>query len=248
MPNDFLQEQIQRHNMQLEAARTRSMNLNDSTPAEPLYQNQQEAVDTAPFFLDSAPYLQQTPEQADPLPAQEQRESRSERKKRESMEKQYRKAREAKRIADFEEGSLTTRTFRASRRSGINDALEGDEYRREQLLLDKRLAAIEEQEKADLLAVDLLDLKQRNIPVENRAAQENSPAAKRLEVLWNAQKARVEAYHNMAAQMPLGSTERKRLMSKTEEEVLKAGHLKREYNVACMPEGQEKQREAGSMP
>lgn len=246
MPYDFTQEQIQRHNMQLEAARTRSANLN-ATFADPLYQNQQKTVDTTPFFLKGVPYLEQTPEQAEPVPAVEHKESRSERKKRESMEKQYRRAREAKQIADFEEGSITTSTFRAPRHSGRDDALEGDEYKRERFLLDKRLAAIEEQEKADLLAVDLLELKQRNIPAENRLSGENSPAARRLEAQWNAQKTRAEAYHNMAAQMPLGSAERKRLMSKTEEEVLKAGHLKREYSVACMPEGQEKQREAATI-
>ena len=252
MPDQLTPEQIQeqrrqqiqgqRHQQQLDANYQRSMERM-ATPDISLYDDQLSEVDTTPFFLRSAPYLDAAPEPAAPLEVRQ--ESRSEKKKRASMEKQYRKARESARLADRKEGSGKTRAFRLTRR--ISDTLGEGEYKREQSVLDRRLTAIEEQEKADLLAVDLMVLQQKNASPGDEVAPENSAEAKRLEARWNAQKARAEAYHVMAAQMPLGSKEREKLMEKTEEEVLKAGRLKREYSVACMPEGAEKTREAATI-
>lgn len=244
MPEHLTPEQIQRHQRQLEEGHQRSVERM-GTQITSLYDDQLSETDTTPFFLKSVPYLKTVPAPADLLSMEEYKESRSEKKKRASMEKQYRKAREAERLADRKEGSEKTRAFRSVRRN--SDVLEKGEYKREQSVLDRRLAAIEEQEKADLLAVDLSVLQKKNAPATGEITPENSAEAKRLEARWNAQKARVEAYHVMAAQMPLGSKEREKLMEKKEEEVLKAGRLKREYSVACMPEGTEKSREAATI-
>ncbi len=245
MPNQPTQEQLQRHQEQLEAGLQRSLDL---ATAQVAAQNAQAVQnDSLPFFLTSAPYLQGRPQDAEPLTGEVREETRSERKKRESMEKQYRKARDAGRSADSEESAESTRAFRTARRNDGESALSRGEYKREKAILDKRLAAIDEQQKADLLAVDLLALQRKNSPAPAGTDPQDSVEAKRLEVLRNAQRARADAYHAMAAQMPLGSTERKKLMEKREEEVLKAGRLKKEHDVACMPGGAEKDREAATI-
>lgn len=190
-----------------------------------------------------------------PFPVQmaltERRESRSEKKKRESMEKQQQKAKKALLDADKEEARFdTTRHFRSERRNADGDlAMSKEEYQQEQAVLNKRLNAITQQEQADLLAADLAAMKQQTL-VEaggDAPAPEEAPEALRKKVLWDAQRDRVEAYKIMAGQMPLGSKERAQWMAKKEEAVLKAGLLRQEWKVACMPAGKEKERETATI-
>jgi len=188
-----------------------------------------------------------------PFPVQEalaeRKESRSEKKKRESLEKQQRKARKAAVDADREESRSDS--FRRQRRNAGGDLAMGrKEYRQEQAILDKRLSAINEQEQANLLAVDVAMLQLQRLADAGGdvdGAPENSPEAQRLKARWDAQLDRVEAYSTIAGQMPLGSQERAQWMAKKEEAVLKAGHLRREWKVACMPAGAEKTREAATI-
>ena len=65
MPNQPTQEQLQRHQEQLEAGLQRSLDL---ATAQVAAQNAQAVQnDSLPFFLTSAPYLQGRPQDAEPL-------------------------------------------------------------------------------------------------------------------------------------------------------------------------------------
>lgn len=238
----------ERQQQQLEAGYQRSVERMD-TQRTSIFDDKLavDTFDTTPFFLQKAPLLEGQPLMADSF-LEERTESRSERKKRESLEKQRRKAKEAVRIADRKEGGRKTLAFReARRRQGDDVPMSSEEQKREQKILDRRLTAIDEQEKADILSVELEQLQRKNAGEDGVVSPENSAQAQQLQIRWKAQIARVEAYSVMAAQMPLGSQEREKMLKTKEEAVLKAGRLKREYNVACMPEGLEKSREAATI-
>ena len=191
-----------------------------------------------------------------PFPVQEalreHRETRSERKKRESMEKQQRKAHLAASNVDGMEMNSLTRHSRDALRNAARDGQEFSEkaLKLERQILDQRLAAINELEKADLLAVEvaaqqLQRLAKAGGDVDN--SPENSPEAQKLKAQWDAQQKRADAYHVMSTQLPLHSKERASMMAKREEAVLKAGLLRQQWKVACMPEGKEKTREAATI-
>lgn len=237
-----LEESLERtesaSHVHINAYSTEMARLDDTTDATPA------PLVTVMRQLEEAPFPVQTA-------LTEHKESRSEKKKRESMEKQQQKAKKALLDADKEEGRFdTTRHFRSERRSADGDlAMSKEEYQQEQAVLNKRLNAISQQEQADLLAADLAAMKQQTL-VEaggDAPAPEEAPEALRKKVLWDAQRDRVEAYKVIAGQMPLGSRERAQWMAKKEEAVLKAGLLRQEWKVACMPAGKEKERETATI-
>ena len=91
-----------------------------------------------------------------PLPVREtyyaHQPTRSERKKQDAVEKQQRKAAEALWKADKEEGSDASINFRAERMQDVGSrVMSSKEYKQEKEILEKRLTAIEEKEKAELL-------------------------------------------------------------------------------------------------
>ncbi|MBU5435501.1 hypothetical protein [Pseudoflavonifractor sp. MSJ-37] len=74
-----------------------------------------------------------------------------------------------------------------------------------------------------------------------------SPELLRAKIAWGAQAERAKAYHDMAALLKMGSKARVKALKEAEEELLKADRLRKEYKVACMPEGKEKEREAATI-
>lgn len=169
---------------------------------------------------------------------EQRQETRSERKQREKMEKQRRKAREAARKADELEGSERTRVFRASQLDQLNNegsvttTMSREAYKQEQAVLEARLNAIEQKELADIKEAEM-------------AGQVDEVQEKQIRL--NAQEARVQAYHTIATQMPLGSKQRTEMMEKKEEAVLAAGLLRQELKVARMPAGTEKERDSATI-
>ena len=239
---------VYHQNQEQEAVYNRSVQFNERfANEEQLEMNMSET-----FFLEHVPYLP-APEQPAEGIQNERRESRSERKKRESLEKQRRKAAEATRDADMQEGSAEVLGFRAKRHhdgastNSLSLQQQKQELTQEKLVLEKRMESIQEQEKADLLAVELAVIQRKNMPAQGAIGPGDSEEALKLQVNWKAQLARVDAYRVIIGQLPLDSKERTSFLKLKEDAVLQAGLLKRKYEVACMPEGREKAREAATI-
>lgn len=188
-----------------------------------------------------ARYMTKLPEEAELFglaqPEQLRAETRSERKRREAWEKQNRKAIEAAKKANFMESAIADSRM-IQRTSVLLDQMNrGKEYhkeayKKEEKILDARLYAIDQQELADIRKEEM-----------NGAIGE----VREKEIRLEAQSARVEAYHTIATQLPLGSAEREKYMKRKEEAVLKRGILSQELKVAKMPAGAEKERDAATI-
>lgn len=239
MDDHMTQEELQRHQAQL------TENLERSTIAhwasvsyhDNLHQDQTLEEHQPPITQN----MENLPVEDELLPAEEivqpRQETRSERKQREKMEKQRRKALEAKQRADELEGSARTHDFRLhqleqAERGIIPTSLSKEAYKQEQEILKARLYAIEQKEEADMKEAELSG------PMSE---------VRKKEISLSAQESRVEAYHTIATQMPLGSEQRAKLMAKKEEAVLAAGLLRQELKVARMPAGTEKDRDSATI-
>ncbi len=199
------------------------------------------------FFADNPPFLTVTPVPAQPLEEEEVRtESRSERKKREAMENQYKKALSAQDKSDAAEGEAQDLRFRRAFEE-ISKEDNKNLQKMENTILSNKLAAINEQEKADLASVEYMKSRMKYDPNAANIDPKNSVEAQTLDIRYKAQLARAEAYHTRADQYPLGTKERAKMMEKYEEELLKADHLHREQKVAAMPAGKEKDRDADTI-
>lgn len=187
-----------------------------------------------PFFLAEVPYLHGDPE-AVPVENQVRQESDSEKKKRQAMQKQYRKADAAVNEAVTKESIGDAIRIRRTRAEGNDDnpVLMKGEYKTEKEVLDRWLTAIDETEKADILAVELKELQTGN---------KNKDEVKRAKVRYEAQQGRIRAYHRMAEQMPLDSKERRALLKQAEKATVKGKEYKKRLDAAEMPEGKEKTR------
>ncbi len=192
-----------------------------------------------PYFLRSMPRLLGDVQPAANGQLQARQVSHSERKQRTRMEKSYRQARVAEKAALDAERNGTVSLNRLSRGGRMGEARNvfvKEEYESEKAILDKWLTAIDEQEKADLAAVKLY------------ATQTNENIdAQKAEVRYKAYEEREAAYHRMAAQLPLGSKQRKAILEKAEKAVVEAGYWRKKYKVANMPAGPEKDRESDTI-
>lgn len=191
-------------------------------------------------------------EPAQPVQAQEQQQnqnedSRSVKKKRKEMQKQYTKALKSKlntkNKASYSHSNHFMAYWEAEKiiKDGYYNHDSYDEY-----ILNETLKSINEIEKSNLAILDYdIALKKQN--KEAAGTCENSVEAKTLKIRLDAQNERITAYKNRAKVLLPDSKEREKMMEKVEEETLKADHLEREYKVACMPEGAEKQRDAATI-
>lgn len=237
MPDEVMQKQHEIHQKELISNLERSTTLGNIHAAQ--LEIEQHSQENIPYFLRSIPYLTGTP-QAAPQQEQVRQETDDEKKQRKNMEKQYRKARAAEAAAvELETSEKVKRDRRRRRDMGpAYSKMSWLEKRREKAVLDKWLTAIQEKENADLEAVELF-----HVQSQDSTQTKNSLKEKKAEIRWKAQEERTNAYRRMAMQMPLGSTERKELLAKVEEETVKTGKRRQIFKVACMPEGREKKRE-----
>ena len=192
--------------------------------------------------------MEQLPEEAfAPAPEVQEarRESYSERKKREAAEKQRRKAVEAE--TQMREAETAVWARREARAQTPNAALSQADQKQAQALLDKRLAAIAEGEKAALLRLEYVAKRIENGVDPRTLDLHQSVESQRLEILRMGQMERANAYYGAAEQMPPGSKVRRELLEKREDAVVRGGRLQREHKVSQMPEGAEKAREAATI-